>query len=90
MKGTLYTSGIGNISGMDCAHVPLWITYMGGRCWWLSWGVMIGFRRWQVPWEFWELLVVTWVMTMPMTWAKWKEKASILDNQWRCFQASQA
>ena len=27
---------------------------------------------------------------MPTTWAEWKEKASILDNQWRCFQASQA
>ena len=27
---------------------------------------------------------------MPTTWAEWKEKATILDNQWRCFQASQA
>ena len=26
---------------------------------------------------------------MPMTWVEWKEKASILDNQWRRFQASQ-
>ena len=26
---------------------------------------------------------------MPTTWAEWKEKASILDNQWRHFQASQ-
>ena len=30
MQGTLYTSGIGNISGMDCVHIPLWITYMDG------------------------------------------------------------
>ena len=22
------------------------------------------------------------------TWAEWKQKASILDNQWRCFQVS--
>ena len=27
---------------------------------------------------------------MPETWAKWKQKASILDNQWRPFQVSQA
>ena len=27
---------------------------------------------------------------MPETWAEWKQKASILDNQWRCFQVSQA
>ena len=27
---------------------------------------------------------------MPETWAKWKQKASILDNQWRHFQVSQA
>ena len=26
---------------------------------------------------------------MPTTWVEWKEKASILDNQWRHFQASQ-
>ena len=26
---------------------------------------------------------------MPMTWVEWKEKVSILDNQWRHFQASQ-
>ena len=26
---------------------------------------------------------------MPTTWAEWKQKASILDNQWRHFQASQ-
>src|ERR1700677_3161615 len=26
---------------------------------------------------------------MPTTWAEWKEKASILDNQWRRFQTSQ-
>ena len=26
---------------------------------------------------------------MPTTWAEWKQKASILDNQWRHFQTSQ-
>ena len=40
MQGTFYTSGIGNVSGMDHAHVPLWITYVGDRCWQLSWGAM--------------------------------------------------
>ena len=59
MQGTLYTGGIGNISGTDCAHIPLWITYMDGRCQQLLWGVMTGFRHWQVPWEFRELPVVT-------------------------------
>ena len=65
MQGTLYTSGIGNISGTDCAHVPLWITYMDGRCQQLLWGVMTGFRHWQVLWEFRESPVVTWVVTLP-------------------------
>ena len=57
MQGTLYTSGIGNMSGTDCAHIPLWITYMGDRCGQLLWGVVTGFRCWQVPWEFRESLV---------------------------------
>ena len=65
MQGTLYTSGIGNISGMDCVHVPLWITYMDGRCQQLLWGVVTGFRHQQVLWEFRESPVVTWVMTVP-------------------------
>src|SRR5258708_38359105 len=26
---------------------------------------------------------------MPTTWAEWKHKASLLDNQWRCFQDTQ-
>src|SRR6266581_4090467 len=26
---------------------------------------------------------------MPVTWAEWKREASILDNQWQCFQATQ-
>src|SRR5260221_8334019 len=26
---------------------------------------------------------------MPTTWAEWKHKASLLDNQWRCFQDMQ-
>ena len=45
MQGTFYTSGIGNVSGMDCVHVPLWITYVGDRCRQLLWGVMTGFRN---------------------------------------------
>ena len=64
MQGTLYTGGIGNISGTDCAHIPLWITITDGRCRQLLWGVMTGFRCWQVLWEFWESLVVTRVMTV--------------------------
>ena len=63
MQGTLYTSGIGNISGTDCAHVPLWITITDGRCWRLLWGVMTGFRCQRVPWEFRESPVVTQVVT---------------------------
>ena len=54
MQGTLYTSEIGNMSGMDCAHVPLWITYVGDRCQ-------------QVPQEFQESPVVTWVVTVPLS-----------------------
>ena len=65
MQGTLYTSGIGNISGTDCAHIPLWITYTDGRCRRLLWGVVTGLRHQQVLWEFWESLVVTWVVTVP-------------------------
>ena len=67
MQGTLYTSGIGKISGTDCAHVPLWITYTDGRCRQLLWGVMTGFRRRRVPWEFRESLVVTQVVTEIVT-----------------------
>ena len=63
MQGTIYTSGIGNVSGTDCAHVPLWITYMGDRCQWLLWGVVTGFRHRWVLWESWESPVVTRVMT---------------------------
>ena len=63
MQGTIYTSGIGNVSGMDCVHIPLWITITDGRCRQLLWGVVTGFRRWRVPWEFQESPVVMQVMT---------------------------
>ena len=65
MQGTIYSSGTGNVSGMDYVHVPLWITYVGDRCQQLSWGVMTGFWHQWVPWESWELPVVTQVMTVP-------------------------
>ena len=63
MEGTLYTSGIGNMNGTDCVHIPLWITYVVDRCQWLLWGVVTGFRHRRVPWEFRESPVVMRIMT---------------------------
>ena len=53
MQGTLYTSGIGNVSGMDCTHVPLQITYTEWQVSAVVMGFITGFRH---QW-------VTWVMT---------------------------
>ena len=38
--------------------------------------------------RLWESIY--WLHPMPTIWVEWKQKASILDNQWRHFQASQS